>query len=415
MFEVALYEVYETVVNFAVGGGIWMVGVLIALFALYAVHTLTVWLSGDPERAFHNAKIIAGYSSTAWNTAASGANALADTANELLPSYNMLIEHTVQPAIWTGLEISSLVFFHQHYTGMISEDQIPFEGHDCGAHAVAGEDPRNAHLRETWCGNVDAYAAHLGVVKGTGANVIENGTTLIMNTPTARRLQALVESDALSSGKSLIGVLPIQPLLDVVEDISGVIIELVATGADVFFDVVYTILEEVAVLIFNLIMTIARMAAQVMQQIVQSGILQSILKMGADILMVLVFNVALPLLFAVLDLLMCLLNLMQPGTWGQQLQCSEPPRQTRTLAPYSSPPSLPPPPPPPPPLPRLPLWQSRPPASRRAATSVRQHQSTLCTLSEGGNASNTDRTLPRIWQAPRSSPPSQASRPRPSR
>ena len=340
VFEVALYEVYETVVNFAVGGGIWMVGVLIALFALYAVHTLTVWLSGDPERAFHNAKIIAGYSSTAWNTAASGANALADTANELLPSYNMLIEHTVQPAIWTGLEISSLVFFHQHYTGMISEDQIPFEGHDCGAHAVAGEDPRNAHLRETWCGNVDAYAAHLGVVKGTGANVIENGTTLIMNTPTARRLQALVESDALSSGKSLIGVLPIQPLLDVVEDISGVIIELVATGADVFFDVVYTILEEVAVLIFNLIMTIARMAAQVMQQIVQSGILQSILKMGADILMVLVFNVALPLLFAVLDLLMCLLNLMQPGTWGQQLQCSEPPRQTRTLAPYSSPPPL---------------------------------------------------------------------------
>jgi hypothetical protein len=37
----------------------------------------------------------------------------------------------------------------------------------------------------------------------------------------------------------------------------------------------------------------------------------------------------------VLDLFMCLLNLMQPGTWGTQLQCSEPPRRTRPLAPCS--------------------------------------------------------------------------------
>lgn len=323
IIESALYELYETVLQFATGSGIWLVGVVIALFALYAVHTLTVWLSGDPERAFHSAKMLAGYTSTAWNTAAGAANALADTGNELLPSYNMLVEHTVQPVIWTGLEVASLVFFQQHYEGMISEDVLPFEGHDCAALATADEDPRNAVLRGQWCGDVEVYAAHLGVVEGTGANIIENGTTLIMNTPTARRLQSLMGVDALSSGASLIGVLPIQPLLDVVEDISGVVIELVATGADVFFDVVYTILEEVAVLIFNLIMTIARATAEVIMQVVQSGILQNILKMGMDILMVLLFNVALPLLFATMDLIMCLMNLLQPATWGPQLQCIE--------------------------------------------------------------------------------------------
>jgi len=337
VFEAFLYEVYETVVEFATGSGIWLVGVLIALFALYAVHTLTVWLSGDPQRAFHNAKLLAGYTSTGWNTAATAANAVADTANEMLPSYNSLVEHTIQPVIWTGLEVASLVFFQQHYTGMISEDQIPFEGHDCAAPIDANEDATTAQLRAQWCGDVATYAAQLGVVEDTGSSIIDNGTALIMNTPTARRLQSLVEPDKLAKGASLIGVLPIQPLLDVVDDIAGTIIELVATAADVVFDVVYTILEEVAVLIFNLLMTLARVIAQAVMQVVQSGILQSVLKMGLDILMVLVFNVALPLLFGVLDLFMCLVNLMQPASWGPQLQCSKPPRQTHTLAPCSPP------------------------------------------------------------------------------
>ena len=323
IIESALYELYETVLQFATGSGIWLVGVVIALFALYAVHTLTVWLSGDPERAFHSAKMLAGYTSTAWNTAAGAANALADTGNELLPSYNMLVEHTVQPVIWTGLEVASLVFFQQHYEGIITEDVLPFEGHDCGAPLGVDEAASTTHLRDQWCGSVAVYAEQLGVAESTGTAVIDNGTTLLMNTPTARRLQSLVSADLLSSGQSLLGTLPIQPLLDVVDDIAGVIIELVATASDVLFDVIYTILEEVAVLIFNLLMTIARATAQAVMQIVQSGILQSVLKMGIDILMVLIFNVALPLLFGVLDLFMCLVNLMQPATWGPQLECIE--------------------------------------------------------------------------------------------
>lgn len=331
VLEIAMYELYDIVLEQVSWSGIWLVGVVVALMALFAVHTLTVWLSGDPGRAFHRAKTMATISSTAWNTGATGVNAVADAGNMILPAWNVLVEHTVQPLIWTALEVSSVVFFHQHYTGIISEDALPFEGHDCAVAASDYETASAKGLREQWCGDVTAYAEQLGVAQNSGSSVIDNGTTLLMNTPTARRLQSLVAIDRLSSGQSLIGTLPIQPLLDVVGDIAGLIIELVATAADALFDVFYTILGEIAVLVFNMIMTITQMAARVVLQVVQSGMLQSVLRMGVDILIVIVFHVALPLLFAVLDLFMCILNLVQPGTWGVQLQCSKL-TQTRTNA-----------------------------------------------------------------------------------
>ena len=333
VIEKTFYEV-ENALRYLSTSGIYVVAILIALFALYSVHTLTTWLSGNPEQAFHRGKLLVAYASTGWNTATSAVNVVVDSANMLLPYYNALVMHTVQPVIWTGLEVASIVFFHKHYTGIITEDLIPFEGHDCSAPPGGNEDPLAQQLRLQWCGDIDQYAQNLGVVESTGSSVVENGTHLLLNTGVARRLQSLVTQSAsenpswatpnkLSSGKSLLGVLPIEPLLDTVLDITGVLIELVATGADVFFDVVYTILEEQAVLVFNIIMTILNMVAQALMQLIRSGILQSVLTMGADILTALVFHVALPLLLAVIDVFMCILNLMQPGTWGLQLQCIE--------------------------------------------------------------------------------------------
>jgi hypothetical protein len=45
------------------------VGIIIALFALFVLHTLTVWISGDPELAFHRARQWVGYTSSGWNSA----------------------------------------------------------------------------------------------------------------------------------------------------------------------------------------------------------------------------------------------------------------------------------------------------------------------------------------------------------
>ena len=154
------------------------------------------------------------------------------------------------------------------------------------------------------------------MVESTGSNVGGNGTTLLLSTGAARRLQAL------SSGESLVGILPIQPILETVHDIVGVTVTIGSQFADLYWHVVYTILTELAVLIWNIVQVTIKALAGAVMQLVQSGMLQSLLKMGIDLLLVLLFNVALPLLFAIMDAIICLINLMQPGTWSTQLQCS---------------------------------------------------------------------------------------------
>jgi len=297
----------------------------VALVALYAVHTLTVWLSADPERAFHNAKVVVGYASTGYNTYGSLKNVAVDLQREAIPAWNAAAKHVLEPAVWTGMEVVSLVFLGRSHTGVFP-DSVPYEGYKCGTNPDGSEAAQ-------YCADANAYAAELGTVESTGSNVGGNGTTLLLSTGAARRLQAL------SSGKSLVGILPIQPILDAVHDIVGIAVTVGSQIADVFWHVAYTILTELAVLIFNIVQVVIKALAGAVMQLVQSGLLQSLLKMGIDLLMVLLFNVALPMLFAILDAIMCLINLMQPGTWALQLQCSERLHALLTPSLYSLPPT----------------------------------------------------------------------------
>ena len=322
ILEEALYEIYDTLLTFGTSGGIWLVGVTVALVALYAVHTLTVWLSGDPERAFHSAKLVVGYASTGYNTYGTLKNVAVDLQREAIPAWNAAAKHVFEPAIWTGMEVVSLVFLGHSHRGILP-DSVPYEGYKCGTNPDGSEAAQ-------FCAEANAYASELGTAEASGGNVGGNGTTLLLSTGAARRLQAL------SSGQSLVGVLPIQPIIDAVHDIVGVAVTVGSQMADVFWHVVYTILTELAVLIFNIVQVLIKAIAGAVMQLVQSGLLQSLLKMGIDLIMVLLFNVALPLLFAILDAIICLINFMQPGTWATQLQCSE------RLHALLTPPSLPP-------------------------------------------------------------------------
>ena len=145
--------------------------------------------------------------------------------------------------------------------------------------------------------------------------MIQNSTALVMSAQ-ARRLQAL-------SGQSLIGTLPIQPLLDIVEDITGIVIMVVGQFADLAAHVVWSVLHEIAVIVYNMIMTLVRVLSALVMQIFSLGIVQNLLRIGFDILMVLLIHVGLPLLTAALDLVLCLVNFIMPGTWPKQLECIE--------------------------------------------------------------------------------------------
>ena len=321
LIEEFLYEVYEQVINYVSGAGLGFLAVAVALFALYAVHTLTVWLSGNPESAFHNARNLVGYASTGYNTYGTIKNVAVDLQREAIPVWNAAAKHAFEPAVWTAMEVISLTFLGRSHEGILPD--TPYEGYVCDSTYPDGSDGAK------WCAKANAYAAALGMASSTDSNIVANGSTLLLSTGQARRLQsiagaAMSTDEKLRSGESLVGVLPIQPIIDVVHDVVGVSVIVASQIADIYFHVVYTILTELAKLIFNMLQVLIKALAGAALQLVQSGMLQTILKMGIDILLVLIFNVALPLLFAILDMVLCLLNLMQPATWAEQLQCSKP-------------------------------------------------------------------------------------------
>lgn len=303
VFEAFGAEVYETATVFLSANAIGSFAILIALFVLFVVHQFFLWMSTDPVRAFHLAKIVASGVSSVWNTLRVIYNGWVDVVTALMPSINVVGIHVVQPTIFMVLDVVSLVFTGNGYGGII-KDTSGFQGHVCdGSAGSAG-----------WCAVQAKYASDLGAVEAEGSNVIQNGTAIVMSTAQARRLQAL-------TGESLIGTLPIQPLIDVITDIVGVLILFGAQAADIATHVVWTLLHEIAKLLYNLAMLLIRVVGSLVLQVFASGIVQNLFKIGLDILMVLVIHVALPLLLAVLDLIMCIINFAMPGTWPDQLRC----------------------------------------------------------------------------------------------
>ncbi len=284
---------------------------LLAAFAIFAIHQIVAWLSTDPLRAFHLAKLLASGASTAWNTFRVILNGGNDVLTAMIPAANLAAVHIVQPIVFTSLDVISLVFTGNAYAGVIPDPKT-FEGHVCDG----------TEASSAWCAVQAKYAENLNIVEAESSNVIQNNTALVMSTAQARRLQAL-------SGQSLIGTLPIQPLLDIVEDITGIVIMVVGQFADLAAHVVWSVLHEIAVIVYNMIMTLVRVLSALVMQIFSLGIVQNLLRIGFDILMVLLIHVGLPLLTAALDLVLCLVNFIMPGTWPKQLECSALPSRTK--------------------------------------------------------------------------------------
>lgn len=320
IFEEIFWEIVEVLLQLVNGQSLALIGVFVALFALWAVHTLTLWLSGDPETAFHRATVLSEMAAYGYDTFAQVKNVGVEAMGKVIPVFNIAAKHVVEPAVWTALEVVSLVFMHKHYQGILPAKQV-YEGFDCAIGSNTEIRDMTAQEAETqaYCGNAHAYAAHLGFVgtSGTGDAFVGNTSNLLLSTGAARRLQGM------SAGQSLVGMLPIQPILDAILDIVGTVVEIGGTVADVTAHIVYTILTEVAVLIWNAAQVLIKAISGAVMQMVSSGMFKNFLKLGMDILILLLFKVFLPLMFAFIDLVMCMINFIMPATWGTQLQCSK--------------------------------------------------------------------------------------------
>ena len=304
----------------------------LGLLGLFLIHSISLWLSTDPERAFHTARMVASGFSTVWNSFRQAFIILTKIGFSWVPSWNLVAKHLIEPIIHISLDVISQVFAHKHFEGVVKDSYgpggVPFRGHYCGYPAyndngdfvgISGISDKTAKFCSFESAN--SWAGELGIVPGSdGSNAIVNDT-LILSTAHARKLQLFAQPTA--EGESLFPAIPLGPLLAAVQEITGILTMIDTVAYDIGAHIVYTILSESATIIFNVVQVVVRAVASVVMTVVSSGALTTLIKIGIDFLVTLVMHVYIPLLFAFLDLVLCMINFIQPGTWPKQLDCVE--------------------------------------------------------------------------------------------
>ena len=315
-----------------------LVTIAVGLISLFVLHSLFIWLSTDPERAFHNARVVTGMVSQGWDGTSFVWNTGMEVLEGTVSGWNRFSKHLVEPAINIGLEVLTQIAFQKHYEGVITDspDSVPFRGHYCAepiidGNRVNGYDPSTMDMQSLkFCsyGDVETWAAELdAVAESDPANVIgNNGSTLLISTQHARKLAMkfkVPSKSKLNKDQGMFPRIPLGPILGALEAYAGAQALGFTTALDIGMHVYYTVLSEMAVALFNVAQMLIKAVISFIQVVIRSGILQSLLRMGLDLLITLVTYVLLPLLFAFLDMVFCLFGFAQPSTWDAQLVCVE--------------------------------------------------------------------------------------------
>ena len=299
-------------------GGLLFLSSLVGVFVLFLIHQASLWLSQDPEKAFHAARTTVDVGSQIYDTYASLANSFNEVFVQVIPAWNAYTRYAIQPVVFAGLEILSIAFADRPYTGVLTEENFGFEGHRCPEDGSVG-------VSAAWCGSVAAYSSKLGY--STGSNSFVANDSLVLSSAAGRRLSE-------SMGRPLIPILDLSALTDGLQGVVAAGIVVGGSISDLFFHVAF----EIVSLIFR---PILKFALQLFESLGAAmftafkpdrrgrraslddatGTFTEIVTYGLDLLLILVTEVAIPLLFALIDSFMCMLDLFRPNLWGVQLQC----------------------------------------------------------------------------------------------
>ena len=288
-------------------GGLIALAFSIGLLALFLVHQASLWISLDPETAFHGAKNIVYVYAAVWDTTSNIWNAFAEVLLVAIPGWNSGVEYIIQPLAFTALDVLSIAFTNRPYNGIISESSVPYEGYTC---------PEDGSLDKSseWCGKLGFYSQQLGVASGSSSNFIGN-STILLSTQTARRLSEAV-------GTPIVGSIDLSFLADSIQALLGSLIVLTGTLSDIVFHVAWSVLSEVFETLFNLFMLIVKAVSSAALMVVRSGLLTTLVKIGVDLLVVLLTDIIIPYFLAMLNSIVCIIDFTQVAGWMTQLDCS---------------------------------------------------------------------------------------------
>lgn len=278
--------------------------VLVALLlVLFVLHALFVWNDNSPEVAFDKAATVLETAEVAWDTSTILLNAISDVFNTfVIPAWNSAVYYAVEPSVFLVLEAFSVVFEGHEYQGVIKDSDYPFRGLDCSSTPEAAR----------FCGRYSYYEDML-IQHEAG---FANESTVFLGIKSARRLSELNGAftppvfdlgmvETILSDVLALGVSSLAPLADIV---ASVLDDVIDTSARTVFDAAWFLLE-------NLAMTL--------KMLVKSGLLTFLVTVGVDFAIVYYVYYALPMFLAAIDFVNCVIQLIMPDTWPEQLRCAE--------------------------------------------------------------------------------------------
>lgn len=289
------------------------------------------WIDQEPEIAFNRAATAFNIIEIGWDTTSVVFNAAVDIVNVgLLPMWNSAVYYILEPIVSLALELFSIVFLRQSFPGVLPDD-FGYTGVDCTASADA----------MAWCGRYDHYAKELEseenaqyyaaesqTYKGMGeataaarralAIAAASNETFVFGLATARKLRALADDDDIP-----LPAFRLDPLVKALDALSTFFLSIFPMLCDMFF----AIAQEVLITSFSVIMDVIQMVLEQLmttaKMLIKSGLLTTLMGVGVDFIVIMFTELALPMLFAAIDLLMCVLDLFAPSGWNDQLECVE--------------------------------------------------------------------------------------------
>ena len=306
---------------------------LAILLVLFIVHQLFIWVDQDPEVAFERGALVFEVVEIVWDSVGVGWNAVVDIVNAgVLPIWNSLAYYVAEPVIILLFEVFFLIIGEGHYQGVLDstdpENDVYKTHFDCMTTWKAAE----------FCGRYAAYAEALESDKYAAAytdqstvyreatrrlllELYDNTTEpvyprdpqFVMGIATARRLQGDVGFATPTFNMDAI--------TDAMLGFSTILNTLFPPLCDIFFSLFFEILPVMFSFIVDGIFTLLKGAMFVVKMLFKSGMISTVINLGSDFLIILLTEIALPSLFAAIDLVKCIIDFFQPSTWNAQLDC----------------------------------------------------------------------------------------------
>ena len=292
---------------------------------VFIIHQLFLWVDQDPEIAFDRAALLFEVAEVTYDTSGILVNAAVDVANAaIIPIWNTASYYVVEPLVILVLELFVLVFTQKHYTGVYSEADFPYMGLDCTASATAAE----------WCGRYSCQYAH----KLESAEKAPYYVNESANYNPARRLHGGEERDfyvfGVSTARRLQGIVDEEPqfvapafemdeIVDALQTVGEMVITLAPAIFDAFFGIANTAGSSSFSVIIEGFISLVKGVLGAMRWLIKSGLFTTIVNIGVEFLVIILTELMIPLIFAAVDLLVCVLDLFKPSGWQVQFDCVE--------------------------------------------------------------------------------------------